>query len=389
MKLRFTAGTVAGLLSLGLLAGTAHAAGPADVTIRVEGQAQTVLPETALRTTTTPVRKDSDPTHTCPGTTAAGALERATAGDWTAQWFAPPLGFGPLRIKTQNTDATGASGTYWSFWLNGRFSDTGICGQELQEGDDVLLFVDCYGTGCVSPKPLGISGVPSRPRPGSQATVNVTESTAVSNYPNPTTTTSAPAPGATVNVGGRAYTTGSDGSAIVSFPTRGPVDVQATKADTVRTAVIHACVTDGADNVCGSPPPCETSGHDGRCGTTDTEEPHARIKGLVDGRHYDRGPRLLHGTVTADPSGLRAVKLRLTRRRGDRCWIYSGHTERFKARKCGKRSWFKIGDRQDWSYLLPARLKRGKYILDVTAIDKAGNRDALERKRSRVLFWVR
>ena len=34
-----------------------------------------------------------------------------------------------------------------------------------------------------------------------------------------------------------------------------------------------------------------------------------------------RAPRLLRGTVTADPSGLRAVKIRLTRRRGKRCSV--------------------------------------------------------------------
>ena len=51
--------------------------------------------------------------------------------------------------------------------------------------------------------------------------------------------------------------------------------------------------------------------------------------------------------------------------------------------------YFAIGDRPDWSYLLPARLGQGRYVLDVIAIDKAGNRDRLARGRSRVVFFVR
>jgi hypothetical protein len=35
---------------------------------------------------------------------------------------------------------------------------------------------------------------------------------------------------------------------------------------------------------------------------------------------------------------------------------------------------FRIGDRPDWSYLLPRRLGRGRYTLRVAAIDRAGNR---------------
>ena len=50
---------------------------------------------------------------------------------------------------------------------------------------------------------------------------------------------------------------------------------------------------------------------------------------------------------------------------------------------------FSIGDRADWSYLLPKRLGKGRYVLDVIAVDKLGNRDALARGRNRVVFFVR
>ena len=59
-----------------------RAAGPATVTVRVEGDAETLVPRTALTTTTAPVSKDGDASHSCTGTSAAGALEQASGGDW-------------------------------------------------------------------------------------------------------------------------------------------------------------------------------------------------------------------------------------------------------------------------------------------------------------------
>ena len=52
--------------------------------------------------------------------------------------------------------------------------------------------------------------------------------------------------------------------------------------------------------------------------------------------------------------------------------------------RCG-RGWFlRIGDRADWSYLLPARLGRGRYVLEVKATDGAFNRGTPARGRFRV-----
>ena len=41
------------------------------------------------------------------------------------------------------------------------------------------------------------------------------------------------------------------------------------------------------------------------------------------------------GTVSADPSGLWAVKIRLARRVGQRCWYFCGKRERFLSARCG------------------------------------------------------
>jgi uncharacterized low-complexity protein len=392
MKLRQRAGLATGLVALGLLAAApAGAAGPANVDVRVEGATETLVPETRVTTTATPVGKPGE--GTCSGTSALGALDRATDGDWAG----PFGGFGyELRtIKGETHWAPGGSdpAPYWTFWVNYRVAEVGLCDAELQEGDEVLLFPDCYGSQCSgpSPTPLRISGVPGRAAPGQAATVKVEEFTVSAGWPP--VTTAVPAAGATVTAGGSVYTTAADGTAVVTFAGSGPQTVRATKSARVRSAAERVCVTTGADGACGTATSelCVTSGGDGRCGTADSEAPRATILGIEDGQRFSRrtAPRTLQGTVTADPTGLRAVKLRLTRQVGRQCWKYSGRYERFQSKPCGRRAWFKIGDRQDWSYLLPSRLGKGRYVLDVSALDNARNRDALVRGRTRLVFHVR
>ena len=61
----------------------------------------------------------------------------------------------------------------------------------------------------------------------------------------------------------------------------------------------------------------------------------------------------------------------------------------FRRTRCGTEKYFAIGDRADWSYLLPQRLGKGRYVLDAVAIDGAGNRTPLARGTTRVVFTVR
>ena len=121
----------------------------------------------------------------------------------------------------------------------------------------------------------------------------------------------------------------------------------------------------------------------------DRTPPAATLTGFTDHRSSRRGPRELRGSFAADPSGMKAVKLRLTKRDGSRCWYFSGKQERFRRTSCGTGAYFTIGDRADWSYLLPARLGPGRYVLDAVAIDGAGNRTPLARGSTRVVFTVR
>ena len=97
----------------------------------------------ARLTTAAPVSKAG---HDCSGTSAGGALDRATGGDWDAGWFDGLEHF----VKTIRGE-TPAGDDYWSVWLNHKAVTVSACKAELQEGDDVLYFVDrCTfdGTGC-------------------------------------------------------------------------------------------------------------------------------------------------------------------------------------------------------------------------------------------------
>jgi hypothetical protein len=117
----------------------------------------------------------------------------------------------------------------------------------------------------------------------------------------------------------------------------------------------------------------------------DRTAPRAKFARLKNGKVYKRkrAPRKLSGSVSADPSGLLSVRLSILRKVGDRCWAFDGDSERFERHRCGGRSSFKIGDRAEWSYLLPKRLGKGRYVIRAVAIDNAGN-DSAERVVIRV-----
>jgi hypothetical protein len=364
MKLRSLAGLVAVAALLALA--PAAVAGP-SVTVRVEGAAGTLLERTRVTLPDTPVAG-------CGPNTVAAAIEVATGGNWDRQPFTQTI--------LGETHAF-ADSDYWAEWVDrgsGYKFGGGICNDVLAEGNEVLMLVDRSPPPDFRPTvfPLDVESVPAQAMRGAEVTVTVVE------YRLPTGATGegerTPVAGATVTAGAASATTGADGRATLTLSATGTIAVKATRPGNAPSAAELVSVSDRA----GAPPPVTTTGRD-------TVAPLARIVGIRDGQRFSRrrAPRELRGTVADDPSGLRAVKLRLSRRVGKRCWYFSGKRERFLRRACGTRHAFKIGDDASWRYLLPKRLGRGRYMLDVYAIDRAGNRDVAERGRSRVVFFVR
>jgi len=358
MKLGLCAGLIAGLTC----AAPALAA-PATVTVRAEGAASTLVDIARVTTTTAPVSKAG---HDCSGTSAGGALDRATAGNWDAGYFD---GLGHFVTAIMGEQPPSMSG-FWTLWVNHKPAAAGACATELQEGDEVLFFLDrCDfdGNACSNAPVLPLAlQAPAAVTAGSTAQVTVTR------YDENGAT--APVDGA--SVGGAV--TDASGHATVSFPTAGSVRLKAAKAGFARSET--ETVTVAAP---GTPLPAAPAS------SLDRTPPTAQLAGLKDHASLSRGPRELRGSFGADVSGIRSVKLRLTKRLGKHCWYFSGRKERFVGTHCGKGAYFAIGDRADWSYLLPSRLTRGRYVLDAIAIDGAGNRTPLARGTTRVVFTVR
>lgn len=364
---------LAGGLLLAAVAAAPALAAPAAVTVRVEGATQTLVPRTPVTTTTNPVVKDGNPAHSCTGTSTAGALDLATGGDWGGSWF-DGLGYAAERIKGEAH--VFPQPEFFSFWLNNKESMTGICQTELQAGDEVLFYVarcvsDPMTFACTNPPvlPLGLNA-PKTATVGAPFNVTVVE------YASNGTPT--PVAGATVTTsGGNSATTGADGVTSIALPAGADATLRATAPNRAPSATETVCVTTGSE---------------GRCGTADKTHAFSFVRGIAEQQRFAAGaaPRTLRGDASADPSGLAAVKLRLTRNDRGECSYFSGRQERFRAVRCGAANgkYFTLGDRAEWSYLLPATLARGRYVLDVVTIDKAGNREPLARGRNRIVFHV-
>jgi hypothetical protein len=367
MKHRSTAGLAAGLLSAMLLQGSPAAADPVTVQLRIEGATRTIF-EGPVTTDTRSFQFTGDTeSHRCDGTAATGGTSAApvpTRGAVIAQasetapfgiagtWH-PQFGASFTTIDGDSVAFDPATNRFLGEYENGVFASLGACADGVQRGDDVLF---AYGDG--SETLLALSG-PADADAGDTVTLRVTDATS-----------GAAVAGATV--GG--VQTGADGTARV-----GPLaetahrDFKATRPGAIRSNRLRVCVLDDD------------------CAIHDDQAPRAEIRGIRDGRAYARrrAPRELEGSVDLGPAGLRAVRLSLQRKRAGRCWAFSGTQERFVRRRCGRHPAFTIGDEAEWSYLLPARLARGRYDVRVIAVDRAGNRDRVRRGRNRAVFSVR
>jgi len=367
---------------------------PAEVTVRVLGAAPTfptLLALTQVTTTTAPVVKDGG---SCSGTSAAGALELATKGSWEGKWNS---GFGDyevLSIEGQGYpfEAESKKNYYWSFWLDGKEANTGVCGARLVTGDQVLFFPGCFGSEC--PAPPNVLGVeaPTTGEVGSPVTVTVVSHPNAGGEPTP-------AAGAAVSSEGASGQTDASGRATLTFSHAGTYTLHVTAAGEAPPSVpaeAAICVHAGDDGTCGTQAPSPVASAAPAAGATPPaagpDVVLARVTGLLDGHVYRRrfAPRLLRGTVDLH-AALQDVELRLTRRRGRKCSFYDGSTGRFRTMRCGAAhgAFFSVGDHASFSYLLPAALGPGRYVLDVEATGVSGARSTLARGTSRIVFYVR
>jgi hypothetical protein len=392
MHIHRRTGTGAGLLiSLVCLLAPGMAQAAKTYTVRVEGQSQTLL---AKKTVVVPdsgaiAGADSSCTYDEP----AGPLEIGTGGNWD-RGASPPSSYAGLVETILGETHTGS--TSWFLWVNGKWGG-GICYQHIQAGDDVLVMAGAFDADYNAVDlPLYVSGAPAQVSKGSAFTVTVQEphpdKGAYNDFQTGTGTLQ-PAVGATVVVGSASATVGSDGKATLTATETGQLTLQAKRGTaSSRSETYPVCVSNGNDGTCGTTAPAPAAPAVVAPPVVDRTPPAASIKAVTEGRTYARGkgPRELAGSAV-DASGLLTVKLRITRTVGGRCWSFSPTKLGFVGMRCGAAhgSWFAIGSSPAWSYLLPSRLPRGRYVVDVNAIDKKYNRDDTRRRGSnRVVFEV-
>jgi hypothetical protein len=369
------------------------------VTVRVEGLTETKLAATPVMTTTAPVVKDGNPAHACPGTNASGALEIATGGSWNGQWFGGEVTEGKFKGLGYSVETIlgesypFVSGSFWSFWVNNKAQEEGVCAIEMQPGDQVLLYPCHFEEGKECPNPLALEA---------PASVGVGDSVPVTVKRYAASGTATPAAGASIGGAVSGAMTDAGGHAAVTFSQAGRATLRATAANAVRTEAT-ICVHNGNDGTCGAQAP---NGTPAPTSASIVAPPYkgpyavvAKATGVLDGHSYRRGkaPRLLAGTVAAH-SRVSSVSIELWRTHRGRCWAFDGTRARFLGAGCshggffkipGARRFFKVSSSSSFSYLLPAALARGEYVLDIEATDSVGNVTRLARGTSRIRFYVR
>ena len=229
--------TMACALALLALPGAALAA-PVSVNLRVEGRTQTIF-DAPVTTDGHDVTTPSGGTHKCdgtnggseplPGPTATAALDDAAK----QARFDFDGDYGNFGIDdfflTRIADSTAdSSSEYWSLWTAFDFAPKGGCQLRVHQGEDVLWALASFSVD----RALRLSG-PTTATTGQPVQVKVVNGADGS-------------PEAGAQAGGA--TTGTDGTAEVSFAAAGVYRLKAEKANAVRSNSLVLCVDPpGAD----------------------------------------------------------------------------------------------------------------------------------------------
>jgi hypothetical protein len=356
------------------------------VNLRIEGSSQTLY-EGKITTDARTITTSSGGTHNCNGQNQ-GAANPSPGGTPTTAAYdgaaAKNLAFDALWFGSQNDPSSGDffinqigsdrmaddfSGPTWNWWTNYQYGMTGGCQLELQNGDDVLWDFGNYDLSA-----LRLSGAPTRAATNEQFTVAVDQFDTSGNKTG--------ADGASV----AGATTDASGHATVSFGDPGNHTFKATKSGSVRSNAATVCVYVPGSGDCGTDKP--SAGGDTPTTETpapqpavkDTTPPTVAVTSITPGKTYSPGPRTLAGQAH-DAGGIYQVFLRLRATTGgaltsaSRCRWFSGKRGVFTNRTvpCSKARFFRVGSNPKFSYLLPSKLGKGRYVLDVKVLDRSYN----------------
>jgi len=341
------------------LAGAASPeADAAEVAVRVEGAARTLLERTVDATVHRVDGGDGSGSHVCAGPigekagpTVTGALDdaaRAAGLGWTGRWSSSS---GDFLIDGIAGEAATPSGP-WTILLNGVPTPVGGCSMKVAGGDSVLFARDVV----FQTMTLGLSG-PARVEPGEPFQLLVEDDR----------NAGVPVAGAEVDSGEMSATTDAGGLAGFAIAEPGRYTFKATHPDGIRSNSVRVCVGVG--------------------GCTAGAGPPVRISGLVDGSAFMRGaaPRRLRGTLRSGATPLVALK---GRGFGGLCRHLASSGKGLAGRSCGaKLSWVpQAPGGLAWEQPV-GRLPPGRYRILVRAEGTSGKpwRDGVNRIRFTVL----
>ncbi len=399
---------VTALLPLAQAVPSAAAAGSTPtVTVRIQGLGgETLLPQTQVTTNPTPIAVEGG--GTCEGTSAGGAIYDATAGRWKVKNQPEGVelqGLDGLDLPEFNSKEP--SGIYWAFWLEGKYAAEGICSQSIASGQHIVLFPQCYAIGPMCQSATAPSNFLTAAPAAVTANVGQQVPVALGALNTETALPESALPeGDLLADGAQTFAPAADGVANVSFSAPGLYTLQAHAPDSVASEPFTICVHDGNDGTCGTtapPAPCPLASS---CPIVCAQVRYpceaplpaprpevARAAGVLAGHAYPRrtAPRILAGSVEV-PVGdtLHAVRIALSRRAHGRCYAFSGPRAAFVRASCrAAPRFFAVASTSSFTYLLPARLRAGRYVYDVEAVNDAGQVTPLTNGVSHVAFSVR
>jgi len=351
-------------------------AGP-TVKVRVEAEGETLLPQTTV-TLSAP-----EPVSGCVANSVAAAINLAVAGNWDHGEAGGAGGNFTETILGRTLSFENESST-WAEWVDDKWGG-GICTDLLSEGDEVLMIAD-HEPPPFAPTvlPLTLSEVPASVTVGQPFTVKVMAiRTPAGTFAEPGQGTPEAVAGVTVSGGGTSATSGAGGVATLTLGTAGTFALKASGHGFAASAPASVTAQPSqTTSVCA----CAAVFFAPYKGTYALV---AHVTSVINGRHYKRGsaPRVLAGQASSQ-STVTGVSLTLRRSYKKRCWTYDGVRARFAKGHCRSPKPFKVSSSGAFSYLLPSALQPGRYVLDVTGSDAAGNTIALARGTSRVVFYV-
>jgi hypothetical protein len=388
---------LAGCLSCGVLSVASSALGVPSVTVRIVGESSTLLPLTNVT-----LNKPDPFASSCAVNSANAAINSAVEsvnGSWD-HGNAAGAGGDFTETILGETHVFNPTEWTWDVWINDKWA-SGICEDLLGEGDELLVAADYEPQPTYAPTrlPLVLRESPPIVTAGTPFTVRVEKvHTRPGTYPEIGEGTLVPEEGATVSGGGVSAQTKSNGEATLTLCSAGVYSLAATEPGAVPSAPVSISVRAANEPVCGSGAAPSSAGNPASSSSSipvasPYKGPYALVASMTsvrNGHTYARAtaPRLLAGKILSH-SAVSSVQLELRREFLGRCSTYEALRGRFVRARCGSGRLFTASSSSSFSYLLPKRLGPGRYVLDVAALDVAGNRTTLARGSSRTVFYVR